>query len=166
MEAQVPGQGLEQGHFGHSRTRELALFLLKETSVVVGQGLMTANQDRLGPRRRQDKKKGTKASPSPPAPFPSHYYRLPTTIHCEAEPCPGCGSWGPAYLASGIKAPEEHGHSHHEQCIEVDNTGPAWVLTDVLQSPGYCSHLLLCRQLVAACLTPTYSTEPEQALVE
>lgn len=31
-----------------------------------------------------------------------------------------------------IKAPEEHSHSHHEQGVEVDHSGPARILTDVL----------------------------------
>lgn len=89
---------------------------------------------------------------------------FPTPSHCEAEPCPGCGSWCLTQLASGIKAPEECGHSHHEQGIEVDHTGPDWVLTDVLQPPRRCSNLLLGRGWGTTRPTPTHSTEPEQAL--
>lgn len=117
--------------------------------------------------RDKAERRGTGAFPHrSPAPGPSHHCMLPTPTHCEAEHCPGCGSRCPARLASGIKAPEERGHGHHEQGIEVDDTGPTWVLTDVLQPLGCCSHLLLGGGWGTACPTPAHSTEPEQALAE
>lgn len=51
---------------------------------------------------------------------------------CEVQTCRGCSSWYSTRLTLCIKAPEEHSHSHHEQGIEVDYLGPAWVLTDIV----------------------------------
>lgn len=79
---------------------------------------------------------------------------------------PACGSGCPTQSASGIKAPEEGGHGHHDQGIDVDHTGPARVLTDVLQPPGCCIHLLLGGGWGTARPAPAHSTEPEQAPAE
>lgn len=126
------------------------------------------------PRQRQGGEKGDQGLPPPTRACPLLLlpYSLLTTaghltpIHGEAELCPGCSSWCPAELASGIKAPEECGHSHHEQGVDVDHTGPARVLADVLQLPGCCSRLFLGRGWGTTRPTPTHSTEPEQAPAE
>ena len=101
--------------------------------------------------------------PGPPryslAPGPSHHCGLPTPTHFKAVAQGVRTQW-----ASGIKAPEERGHGHHEQGVEVDDAGPVWVLTDVLQPPGCGICLLLGRAWGAARPTPAHTTEPEQAL--
>lgn len=141
------------------------LFLCGELLWLVGHGLTGGSyqMDGLGPSQT-GREKGNHGLPPP---FLPHFILTnvgSSAPHCEAEPCPRCGA--SAQLASGIKAPEERGHSHHEQGIEVDHTSPARVLTDVLQPTGCCIHLLLGRGWGTTCPTPAHSTEPEQALVE
>lgn len=118
------------------------------------------------PGRDKVERRGTRAFLLPSCPTSFSPMWAPQPLIVRLSPAPAVAHGASTQLASGIKAPEERGHSHHEQGIEVDHTSPARVLTDVLQPTGCCIHLLLGRGWGTTCPTPAHSTEPEQALVE
>lgn len=157
-------RSLEQGHLGHSSTWERQLYFCLEALLwPVGGGLTGSEHQSHGLGSRQKEAKEGVPGPSPQLPFPRPF--SPWQAPHPASP-QGCGSRCPTQWASGIKAQEERGHGHHEQGIEVDDAGPARVLTDIVQPPGPCSHLLPGRGWGAARPSPAHATEPEQTLAE
>lgn len=128
-------------------------FYLGELLRQVGPGLIGSNCQAhgLGPWERPGREENQRLPP-------------PTRTR-EADPA-WLGPWRPSRSASGIKAPEERGHSHHQQSVQVDYTGPARVLTDVLQPPGVGRCLLLGGQWAPALPAAAHPTEPQQALAE
>lgn len=145
MEARPQAQSPKQQHFGYSRMWERQLYSAQGTAVAgwPGPQEVTAYQMAWAPGKDKVERRMITAFL-----LPCLWPRVPTQ------------------LASGIKAPEEGGHGHHEQGIDIDHTGPAPVLTDVLQAPGCCIHLLQGGGWGTACPAPAHSTEPEQAPVE